>query len=867
MKKILLNKYKSKNSKNITNNLNIQFDNNFKNIPYNNISKLVDAYDIFIDECNKSNKYKLICTINPICSNVLFNVVTEVSKYDSDGNIIRLTDTPINSIITKNAINNSGVTRSIAIRNTEYSHEDVGFQYFCGMDIFNNHLLRNKTFKCVNYIQENPIPVSARTIYNTIEDYMRLSDGSVVKSHIPFDISKDKINTHLYLREDIDSFESSFINNISEDNGWVGFLNKTKMETNRNKRVNKVINNKKSFEFIDFCPSRDMFSFTPIYNENKHRYEYNWDVLLTYPFSSTTNELISFTHKQNIGGNTEKTGIKTYTAKIVSNGNKNLLEITTVSNHNMVKDDTFSLYYKNSGATYTKIEKILRVYNVGDINGNGKNYKLLIDTNQLSDSKLLTTDGELISVNMYIRKIYNGCESDYYYRLLKTLPNLKNSKETPKDEATFIYLCEHDSEKYNIDLNKLGFSKTIYGDDISQGIVMDDIITAYNDGEISVLDNLGRPISELFVTILKKNAGGEFWYNNNDNLISGSTANEIEISHVFGKLTDGLDFEYEIQNNGENNNMYNVKFLTNVDSAYTKNDVIKSEPFTNSITNEDSFFYCDLVEYNKINFLETTLNEVNYRFNTGQRETSNASFSGIQIDNIINDDFESGTTHSSFTIDTQTRSDNNQHINIQPEGYYYKPHYGIKIRNTSNVYQDYKPLIYVDEITLVSGTTTTWMIKTKAGHGLTIGETIDISIMNKTKTLEKSRESVEIKDIITPIRFEIDCSAITNDNINDILIRGNNSNIPSWAATLNDGSGRYFWRDITAPNNNKIIDGVEFPFTNGSFYINKQINFFLKRQDPYGEYLSDYNDLINIVGKNVDYSKHENKTETEGTIC
>ena len=38
-----------------------------------------------------------------------------------------------------------------AIRDTQISSEDFGFQYHCGIDFFNNHLLRSNTFKIVSF--------------------------------------------------------------------------------------------------------------------------------------------------------------------------------------------------------------------------------------------------------------------------------------------------------------------------------------------------------------------------------------------------------------------------------------------------------------------------------------------------------------------------------------------------------------------------------------------------------------------------------------------------------------------------------------------------------------------------------------------
>ena len=56
------------------------------------------------------------------------------------------------SIHAKNATNSTEtITYLDAIRNTEYSHPELGnFTYHCGFDIFNNHMLRNKGYIHVN---------------------------------------------------------------------------------------------------------------------------------------------------------------------------------------------------------------------------------------------------------------------------------------------------------------------------------------------------------------------------------------------------------------------------------------------------------------------------------------------------------------------------------------------------------------------------------------------------------------------------------------------------------------------------------------------------------------------------------------------
>jgi hypothetical protein len=52
------------------------------------------------------------------------------------------------------------------------------------------------------------------------------------------------------------------------------------------------------------------------------------------------------------------------------------------------------------------------------------------------------------------------------------------------------------------------------------------------------------------------------------------------------------------------------------------------------------------------------------------------------------------------------------------------------------------------------------------------------------------------------------------------------------------GDGRVFWREIQAEGtfDENSTFKKEHPFTNGRFYINNNINLYLRRQDPFGDY-------------------------------
>jgi hypothetical protein len=100
----------------------------------------------------------------------------------------------------------------------------------------------------------------------------------------------------------------------------------------------------------------------------------------------------------------------------------------------------------------------------------------------------------------------NGADCSYYARIFKKIGELKS------------------------DVNKVAFGKNIYGDDISQIIFLDDIDLN------NLYDNKGRKVSEVYLTIVKNNAGNNEWYNGSAN------TETVEFSHCFGEITSGLDF-------------------------------------------------------------------------------------------------------------------------------------------------------------------------------------------------------------------------------------------------------------------------------------------------------------------------------------
>ena len=90
---IRLGKTDSVNSVNKENFLDVQS----KKLHFNDIKATIDQYEQFNKERSESTKYRMILTINPYCSNVLFNPLTEACTLGKDGKIVRYFNNSENS--------------------------------------------------------------------------------------------------------------------------------------------------------------------------------------------------------------------------------------------------------------------------------------------------------------------------------------------------------------------------------------------------------------------------------------------------------------------------------------------------------------------------------------------------------------------------------------------------------------------------------------------------------------------------------------------------------------------------------------------------------------------------------------------------
>lgn len=836
---------------NVENTVPVELRRNGKVLPTNDVDGVVNLYEVFEKEREESNRYRLVFTVNTVCTNVLFNTLTEVVSGEGSSNVVVLENPVDNSynVTVPNATNDNAsrdtnrsvVTRAQAVRNTEYSNKKCGFDYHCGYDIFNNHTLRCLTFKTVCRLN-NPSR-ETKVDYNTIYDYLRRQDGGTLtfSSRVSGTEMDNDLPQHLYEYEDLSDFLSTVSDQLVEKDGWFGFTNVMKVPTSASPDlddcVNKTINSKEACEFIDMYPDRTLYSFVPKVNTYRKRLEKNWHYCLTFPYSSSKNHVL--VNKVNNNGAMEDDGTHCYNGLLintVSSGRsytgQEVVYFWTVCRHNLRKGDKVVLIDDDTslmvGGTYD-------VTNVGDVNRENTEHCFYVNRNELPDDFF---DNGIPNTRFRFRKRENGKDCEYYVRVFRKLPNFKNAREkldadNSGDPERYDELLRQNTIGFDDDLYKLGFARNIYSDDEAQITVTDDVDVSY------LKDNLGRPLTTIYLTVVKNNAGYKEWYGTKENGYRSDYGNEnVEFSHCFGEVSSGFDLPYD----SNDRSWSNVHYLDNVQSRQSQAAVPLERDITLSGSSlGESLFYGDIVELSPVMARETVIEPVCYRFNTAQRETSNPKYASYEYDMMLADDFDiRNTTQTSvdgggyaadgsgFWVSAVTVSGSS----TRPEGYYYKAHYPIRIKALGDtVYQGTAESLRVLSVESAGGSA--YRIRTRAINYVEQGETIVVTELRGGK--EVNPEYCKVSEVADLVTFTMSCPYdLTNVSASYVLRRRNYA-IPSYAIAMNDGSGRCMWREVYANGDNTDADMEEYPFANGAFYVHTPINLYLLRQDPFNE--------------------------------
>jgi hypothetical protein len=376
---------------------------------------------------------------------------------------------------------------------------------------------------------------------------------------------------------------------LKEQNGWFGYFDPD-------------ISRRGFCNFFDMEPKRERFSFLPDtnpYHSSNSEPINNWELTVTYPASVDS------------GHTMVNNGLLIVDAIPVIVSNKAMTAIAMPCIHNLNIGDTVIITGTNG---YDGEHVVVRT---GLENGDMKPYYFIINVPPTGT----------VSGNSRMKKVVGGIESKYYFRKFRRVKTIDGS-----------LINKNDYNNY-----RLGFSQNYFNEELSQFIFNDDIDVK------DLKDNLGRPLSELYLTVLKTNSNS-----------------------LFGLVSSGIETPFIPKLNTSDTNTYllDIPVINRIHNSPINEPFQSHVPLESDVTflNGNNDFYGDLVEYNENQLKEFVLADVCHRFNTLNRETPNQNMTYI---------VSVATAISPLVQNT---------ISLGPrqEGYYYKPHNLIKIRQFSN---------------------------------------------------------------------------------------------------------------------------------------------------------------------------------------
>ena len=489
----------------------------------------------------------------------------------------------------------------------------------------------------------------------------------------------------------------------------------------------------------------------------------------------------------------------------------------------------------------------------------------ITNINETINGFFQTASGDTGGWHLRFVRVVNDLDCRYYIRQFRKIPNFKFSEEALSDDiasnsqkfSDFIQRnatdengtqLEFDSETY-----KLGFSKTLYGDDVAQVSFLDNIVVE------GLKDNLGRPVSEIYTTIVKRNRGYKVWYG-----VGEDDGFGVEYSRCFGSVTTGFEYLDLDDRYDRAENVKKLKaYMSSVTSIYrddedSLNPSLSVEDWDddrekNEITEFDNVFYGDVVEYSPAECKETVLSNACFRFNTAQREVGKVEDFNFTYTELIHDDFDpnDGTRDEPFEAITykqweQESGDvvDSHRIPIRrKEGYYYNPHTKIQLfKFGDKVYQGSHRNLRIKTCRPIQTDSIQIKVTTSTMHGVGSYTTVylcganlwyPVSVTDVFDNFNFSIAPIAKKDAerngLPYIDWVEMCEGLLDGTFS---LRVNNEKIPGYADRISDNL--FMWREIVNPVDLPDNDKLKHPFANNSFYLEATANVYLRRQDPQG---------------------------------
>ncbi len=346
------------------------------------------------------------------------------------------------------------------------------------------------------------------------------------------------------------TYKSAISTYLKEIDGWFGFFDPDKTKA-------------ALCLYYDMEPKRERFSLIPdvmpygcVPSNTPCIPVKNWELSITYPISAdTTHFLVN-----------DGLFICDSLPAVVST--RNMVAFGLPVQHNLVAGNTVRL----SGMSPTSYNGDHTVVRIGLDNGDFKGHYFVLD---------IPSSAITISSGSRMKRVFAGQESEYYFRLFTKIKT-RNTNPIEND----------DYEVYHV-----GFSKSIFNDDLAQFVFNEDI-------DITDLrDNLNRPLSEIYVTKIKTDSNGLF----------GSVASGLE-TPMISRLNDSSSPSYSY--------LRDIPVINKIHNGGSLPFPTHTPLENNLVMSGSNVFYGDVVEYNKFQVTEVVLSNVYHRFNTLNRESA-----------------------------------------------------------------------------------------------------------------------------------------------------------------------------------------------------------------------------------------------------
>lgn len=404
--------------------------------------------------------------------------------------------------------------------------------------------------------------------------------------------------------------EKTDVGNVIEQNGWFGYIDNDSETAQEYVKDSKNYNDNKSSlcDLVYFSPEPTKLKFDD--SDGKP----NYMLKITYP--AVVEDIVMINNSKGVS---LKDGINIIGVEERVMNERSYSSFRCVINHGLKQGDIITLY--NMGSFTTKEYQVVEL---GDKTNNNRGRYFVLDI------PVKESESNISKTTTTFKRTVDGVPSLYYVRKYRSLT----------------------SSFSDYDFFPASFAESYFGDEE----------VAYNfttDVDISgIKDNLGRPLSELFLTIVKvdtdssKNFKDDYWLLKQNITDIPSNLRSRYWTHIQGGFLTEKD---TIVN-------YNVRTISCDIDPTTNTPFYPQIHFgkvDNGIDESDSDFVGDISEYNDMELTERIIEPVYHRVNTVYRE------------------------YRKSIVNLKTK-DGEYEVDDLREGYIYRPHYRIKIKQYSS---------------------------------------------------------------------------------------------------------------------------------------------------------------------------------------